>query len=97
VTQTTKDKSPSFEEAFARLEQILERMNASNVTLDESLKLFEEADKLIAECNQRLAQAERKVETLIKARTGDLTLNANQAPATANFQPGSPSDTSLQP
>lgn len=97
MTQPANDKSPSFEEAFARLEQILERMNASNVTLDESLKLFEEADKLIAECNQRLTQAEKKVETLIKARTGDLTLNSNQTPTTANFQPGSSPNSTSQP
>jgi exodeoxyribonuclease VII small subunit len=56
----------SYEESFVRLEQILERMNSGNVSLDESLKLYEEADKLIATCSKRLNEAERKIETLIK-------------------------------
>lgn len=79
------DAPANFEEAFARLEAILERMNSSGITLDESLKLFEEADKLINSCNKSLNDAERKVETLIKNRTGDVTFGPDQQPMTQNF------------
>ena len=72
----------SFESAFKRLETILERMNSNTVSLDESLELFEEADKLINTCNKRLNDAERKIEMLIKTRNGDLTLGPDLKPLT---------------
>ena len=65
----------TFESAFERLEQILEKMNTGKTPLDESLKLFEEADQLIRLCSQRLTSAEQKVETLIKNRTNELVLD----------------------
>ncbi len=61
----------SFEKAFARLEKILEQMNSGEVSLDESLKLYEEADKLIRECSKKLGDAETKIEVLIKSRSED--------------------------
>lgn len=75
----------SFETAFARLEEILEKMNSGSVSLDESLKLYEEADKLIRSCNKRLSDAERKIETLIKNRNGELILDSNQKPVIQDF------------
>ena len=75
----------TFESAFARLEEILERMNSGTISLDESLKLYEEADKLIVMCNKRLTDAERKIEMLIKNRNGDLSLGTDQKPLTQDF------------
>lgn len=75
----------TFESAFIRLEEILERMNSGTISLDESLKLYEEADKLIAMCSKRLNDAERKIEILIKNRTGDLTLGSDQKPLVQDF------------
>ncbi len=95
MTESGKQKSSgsadiNFESAFARLEEILERMNSGEASLDESLKLFEEADKLIVQCNKRLTDAERTVEQLVKNRSGDLSLGADQKPTTAPFSPGQP-------
>ena len=59
-----------FEQAFSRLEGILEEMNSSNVELENALKLYEEADKLIETCQSKLKNAEQKVELLIKKRAG---------------------------
>jgi exodeoxyribonuclease VII small subunit len=75
----------TFESAFARLEEILERMNSGTISLDESLKLYEEADQLITMCNKRLTDAERKIEILIKNRNGDLTLGPDQKPLVQDF------------
>lgn len=75
----------NFESAFARLEEILERMNSGAISLDESLKLYEEADCLVNMCSKRLNDAERKIEILIKNRNGDLALNAEQKPITQDF------------
>ena len=90
----TKEKQPpeevSFEKAFGRLEQILEKMNSNTISLDESLKLYEEADALIHICGKKLNDAEKKVEILIKNRNGDLQLKSDQRPQTENFSPSSP-------
>lgn len=75
----------SFEAAFARLEEILEKMNSGTISLDQSLALYEEADALIARCSKRLNEAERKIEILIKNRGGELTLGQDQKPLTQDF------------
>ena len=94
AVQTDKSMSTenaiSFEDAFTRLEAILERMNSGNSTLDESLKLYEEADSLINTCNKRLTDAERKIEILIKNRNGEITLGPDQKPMTQEFSPSLP-------
>ena len=75
----------NFEAGFARLEEILEKMNSSSISLDESLKLYEEADKLITACSKRLTDAERKIEKLIKNRAGEPILGPDQKPTTEDF------------
>jgi exodeoxyribonuclease VII small subunit len=83
----------SFESSFARLEEILERMNSGSVSLDESLRLYEEADKLITLCAKRLNEAERKIEILIKNRSGEVALGNDKKPLTQDFtlnQPNGP-------
>ncbi|MBA3957683.1 MAG: exodeoxyribonuclease VII small subunit [Parachlamydiaceae bacterium] len=79
-----------FEAAFARLEQILERMNSGAISLDESLKLYEEADRLITVCSKRLNDAERKIEILVKNRNGELSLNTEQQPVTQDYPYNAP-------
>lgn len=80
----------TFEAAFARLEEILEKMNSNTVSLDTSLALYEEADKLITLCSKRLNDAERKVEILIKNRHGDVQMGVDQKPQTQDYTTPSP-------
>jgi exodeoxyribonuclease VII small subunit len=75
----------SFEQAFQRLEEILEKMNSGKTPLEESLKLFEEAETLIRSCNQRLTGAEERIEVLLKQR-GALVLDGDQKPKTEAFK-----------
>lgn len=75
----------SFEAAFAHLETILEKMNSGKISLDESLKLYEEADQLIAICNKRLNEAERKIDILVKNRQGELVLEQDEKPTTQEY------------
>lgn len=75
----------SFENSFARLEEILEKINSGKTTLEESLSLYEEADKLILACNKKLSEAEQKVEVLIKSREGQLSLGADGKPQAQEF------------
>jgi exodeoxyribonuclease VII small subunit len=86
-SQNTCDSGTiSFEAAFERLEAILQMMNTGSISLDDSLKLYEEADGLIAICNKRLNEAERKIEILIKNRNGDLQLGSDNKPVTQEYK-----------
>jgi exodeoxyribonuclease VII small subunit len=62
-----------FESALARLEDIVKELEAGELPLEQSLKLFEEGIKLSRICNKRLNEAERKVEVLLKDKAGNIT------------------------
>lgn len=79
------NKETSFEEAYARLEEILENMNTGTVSLKKSLELYEEASKLINLCSSQLDQAEKKVEVLLKDKDGNLCLSEKGIPQTELF------------
>ncbi|HSX12223.1 MAG TPA: exodeoxyribonuclease VII small subunit, partial [Rhabdochlamydiaceae bacterium] len=51
----------------------------------ESLKLYEEADQLIASCNQKLTTAEQKIEVLMKNRSGEVAVDENGKPLAEPF------------
>ncbi len=54
-----------FEKNLVRLEEIVGKMERGELSLDDSLKLFEEGVKLSKECHQRLNEAENKVRILM--------------------------------
>lgn len=54
-----------FEKKLDRLESIVEKMETGELSLEESLKLFEEGVKLSRECNTQLTAAEQKVKLLL--------------------------------
>ena len=51
----------TYEEAYNKLESILERLESKNTSLDESLSLYEEGIKLYKYCNKLLENAELKI------------------------------------
>lgn len=59
-----------FEEALEKLEELVRKMESGDLTLDESLKAFEEGIRLSRLCAQKIDEAERRVETLIKTQEG---------------------------
>ncbi len=63
---------PSFEESLKKLESIVDKLEKGDLSLEESLKLFEEGVGLSAVCKKELEEAEGKVEMLIKQRNGAL-------------------------
>ena len=54
-----------FEKKLVRLEEIVGKMERGELSLDDSLKLFEEGVRLSKECHQRLSEAENKVRILM--------------------------------
>jgi len=79
-------EKPSFETAYQRLEVILEKMNSGNLGLDESLLLYEEADKLINLCTTKLDDAEKKIQIMIKNRTGKTETDDSGDPLLEDFE-----------
>ncbi len=59
-----------FEDALNRLEKIVSKLEDGEIPLEESLKLFEEGIRLSRLCNQKLDEAEKKVEILLKGKDG---------------------------
>jgi exodeoxyribonuclease VII small subunit len=53
-----------FEEALAELEQTVTRLESGNLTLEDSLELFEYGQQLAAHCNRLLDHAQLRVEQL---------------------------------
>ncbi|HEY6841845.1 MAG: exodeoxyribonuclease small subunit [Verrucomicrobiota bacterium] len=60
----------SFETAMERLEKIVEEMESSKLPLEDLLVRYEEGIKLVGVCNQRLAGAESRIETLSRPANG---------------------------
>ena len=61
-----------FETALARLEEIVRELEGGDLALEQSLKLFEEGIKLSRICNKRLNEIERRVEILLKDKSGTM-------------------------
>ena len=66
-----KDK---FEDALTRLEAIVHQMEGGDMSLDESLKAFEEGIKLVRLCSKKLEEAQRRVDLLVKDEQGNACL-----------------------
>ena len=60
----------TFEKAMARLEQIVAALEGGKVSLDDSLKLFEEGTSLTAYCSKLLQEAEQKIVKLTDVENG---------------------------
>lgn len=76
-------KTPDFEKSLAELEQIVERMEQGELSLDESLKQFERGIALTRSCQTALQQAEQKVEILLRKSGSDVDGEADVVPFAA--------------
>lgn len=62
---TTKKKSFNFEQSIQELESLVSNLEDGELSLENSLKTFEQGIKLTRECQQHLSAAEQKVALLI--------------------------------
>ena len=77
-------KEMKFETAMGRLEDIVKKMEDGDMPLEDSLKLFEEGDKLARICDQKLQSAEKRIEILLKNQDGKiaaLPFNTKDSPS----------------
>jgi exodeoxyribonuclease VII small subunit len=71
----------SFEDAYAKLEKIVEQLETSSLPLEESLSLFEEGQKLSAYCQQLLDKAELRVSQLVGGQAVPMEEDEDKAEA----------------
>lgn len=60
-------ENPGFEQALERLQAVVRQLESGELTLDQALKNFEEGVRLTRTCQEKLTEAEQKVELLLKA------------------------------
>ena len=60
----SKDKKPTFEDAFSQLRETVEALEAGNRSLEEATGLFDRGRKLAKTCNEMLSAAELQVSRL---------------------------------
>ena len=70
--EAKKTEDIKFEDALSSLESIVEKLESGELSLEESLKAFEEGIRLSRICSKRLDEAERKIEILTKGEDGKL-------------------------
>ncbi len=68
------EKKKNFETSLNDLEKIVRKLEDGDLSLEESLKLFEDGVKLSRECQERLTNAERRIEVLLKDSNGEISL-----------------------
>ena len=61
----------NFEELITELEDITNKLEKDNLTLDDYVQLFEKGMKISKECNEKLESAEKRITMLINAETGE--------------------------
>lgn len=64
----------SFEQALKELEQIVERLEAGDVPLEESIRTYERGAALRAYCEKQLKDAQLRVEQIVQSADGTLRL-----------------------
>lgn len=75
----------AFEDKLKSLEQVVEKLERGDLTLEESVNLFEEGIKLSDDCKKELEVAEGKIQILVERNNG--------AVKTANFDLDEPVET----
>jgi exodeoxyribonuclease VII small subunit len=74
ATEATKPSGLPFEEALGRLESIVEAMETGDLPLEGLLAKYEEGMQLAGVCQEKLAEAEVKIQQLEKTAAGEFKL-----------------------
>ncbi|MEH6565755.1 MAG: exodeoxyribonuclease VII small subunit [Halopseudomonas sp.] len=75
-----KKPTVDFEQSLGELQQLVERLESGELSLEESLSAFEQGVVLTRDCQQALSQAEQKVQQLVE-KNGELSTEPFDGPA----------------
>jgi exodeoxyribonuclease VII small subunit len=67
---SSEEQTRTFEASLEALEQIVQQLEDGDLALEKSLQLFEQGIRLSRECQDRLSQAERRIEILLRDNQG---------------------------
>ena len=65
-----KPPQPAFEAALGELERVVERLESGELSLEETLQLFERGVQLRDRCQKELLEAETRIEMLVRRANG---------------------------
>jgi exodeoxyribonuclease VII small subunit len=68
--KNNETQNRTFEASLEALEQIVHQLESGDLPLEKSLELFEQGIRLSRECQDRLSQAERRIEILLRDNQG---------------------------
>ena len=72
VPEDPTAESPSFEEMMGRLEKLVAQLEQGNLSLEQSIRAFEEGIGLVKKCTAVLGQAEKRIQRLAEEGTGSM-------------------------
>ena len=87
-----QEQGRTFEASLEALEQIVHQLEDGDLPLDRSLELFEQGIRLSRECQERLSQAERRIEILLRDSQGRPTASPFKEPPSEASNPGDRED-----
>jgi exodeoxyribonuclease VII small subunit len=70
----TEDPGIPFEQAIGRVEELVARMEAERLPLDDLIQAYDEGTRLLDICRQRLDDAQRRVDLITQRADGTATL-----------------------
>ena len=75
-----QEQGRTFEASLEALEQIVRQLESGDLPLEKSLELFEQGIRLSRDCQERLSQAERRIEILLRDNQGRPVVSAFSEP-----------------
>lgn len=85
--QTVTPENGDFESSLATLESIVRELESGDLPLERSLQLFEQGVRLSRECQEKLNEADQRIEVLLRGADG--------RPIVANLNDGKDADEGL--
>ncbi len=73
-TNMSEQSPPSFESQLARLEQLVKQLESGDVSLEQSMKVFEEGVQLTREAQELLSKLEQKILILADQDGGEVAV-----------------------
>ena len=70
-----QNETLTFEQAMARLEEIVRLLESGELSLDETVRLYEEGQRLRQFCEQKLNDAEKRIKMVTLADDGTIKIN----------------------
>jgi exodeoxyribonuclease VII small subunit len=83
---TTEEPALKFEDALKKLEEIVQKLERGELSLEESLTCYEEGIRLSRLCHTKLEEAERRIEVLVKDAKGEVVLDESGQPKKTPFR-----------